>query len=532
VLEFRILGPLEVVGERGPIALGGPKQRATLAILLLDANRVVSVERLADDLYSGAAPMTAVTQVQRQISELRKLLGASAIETRAPGYVIRLAPEQLDLKRFERRTDDATRELERGAVHQAATAYAEALDLWRGLALADLAHEPFAQIAIERLEEIRLAVLEQRIDAELALGGHVRLVGELEELVAEHPLRERFRGQLMLALYRSGRQADALDVYRRAREALVDAFGIEPTPALRELERAILTQDPALDPAGTRSGGTSLQEEPRAVLIVPSNESRLDALLAVAEPLASIPGRELIVARLLADDTELERAASALNLRRAQLDVPARTAAFTSLEPAHDIVRLANAYEIDLVMVDAPADLGAHRLPDDLAVILERSPSDVALLAGAVDLEGGGGVFVAFGGSQHDWAALEVGAWLASAAHVPLRLVGVKADPTRGRRDASRLLADASLAVQRITGVESFPVLADPNERALAAAVDPASLVVVGMSPRWRTEGAGTVRHVLVRDARPPVMLVHAGPRPSGLAPRESRSRFSWSVES
>ena len=231
MLEFGILGPLEVDADEGPVPLGGPKQRATLAILLLEANRVVSVERLADDLYSGATPVTAVTQVQRQISELRKILGASAIETRAPGYVIRVAPEQLDLKRFERRADEASRARAQGDARAAARLFAEALELWRGAPLADLAHESFAQLSMERLEEIRLAALEQRIDADLALGSHAQLIGELEELVAEHPLRERFRGHLMLGLYRSGRQAEALSVYRLAREELVEAFGIGPRGA-------------------------------------------------------------------------------------------------------------------------------------------------------------------------------------------------------------------------------------------------------------------------------------------------------------
>jgi DNA-binding SARP family transcriptional activator len=204
VLEFRILGPLEVVGEHGPVRLGGPKQRATLAILLLNVNRVVSVDRLADDLYSGAAPVTAVTQVQRQISELRKALGAeSLIETRSPGYVIRLQPDQLDLHRFERLAEEAAR----GEPRLAVELLREALDLWRGGPLADLAYEPFARTATERLEEIRLAALEQRIEAELALARHAEVIPELEQLVAEHPFRERFRGQLMLALYRSGRQA-------------------------------------------------------------------------------------------------------------------------------------------------------------------------------------------------------------------------------------------------------------------------------------------------------------------------------------
>jgi len=221
VLEFRLLGPLEVVGDDGPLQLGGPKQRATLAILLLGANRVVPVERLADDLYHGAAPVTAVTQVQRQVSELRRLLEAPVIETRAPGYILRIAPEQLDLHRFERLAERAAEAGDKGEASQAAELLREALGLWRGDALADLADKPFAHAAIERLEEIRLAAVERRIDAELAIGRHAELVGELHELVNAHPLGERFRAQLMLALYRSGRQTHALGVYREARYALV-----------------------------------------------------------------------------------------------------------------------------------------------------------------------------------------------------------------------------------------------------------------------------------------------------------------------
>src|SRR5262249_26392722 len=138
-----------------------------------------------------------------------------------------------------------------------------------------------------------------------------------------------------------------------------------------------------------------------------------------------------------------------------------RSAVFTTREPALDVVRLATAYEADLVLLDAPAELGRNRLPDDLAVILERSPADVALLAGDVDLAGGDGVFVVFGGGPHDWAALEIAAWLASEAGAQLRLVGIKADPRRGTRDASRMLADASLAVQRVVGVGGTPLLAE-----------------------------------------------------------------------
>ena len=532
MLEFRILGPLEVVdGGGGPIRLGGPKQRATLAILLLNANRVVSIDRLADDLYAGAAPVTAVTQVQRQISELRKVLGTpSAIETRAPGYFIRLSPEQLDLNRFEVLCEEAGRTAERGDAHAAAERLREALALWRGAPLADLAYESFAQTAVERLEDIRLAALEQRIDAELALGRHAELVGELEQLVAENPLRESLRGQLMLALYRSGRQAEALDAYRRTRDTLVETLGIEPTRPLHELERAILAQDPALDlhPAAPPRVGS--MESDGVVLVLPSQDDRLDNLLAVAEPLATAPRRELIIARLVEDERGVASAASAVNERRRSLQVTSRTAAFTTTDRAGDVIRLATTHRADLVLLDAPPGL-ENGLPDDLAEILARSPADVAVLKGNADLQETGGVFVPFGGGEHDWAALELAAWLSSVGGRSLRLVGRKADPARGQRDASRLLADASLAVQRIVGVDAEPILAEGAEEALVAVVEPATLVVVGISPHWRRDGIGASRQALVRHARPPILIVHRGPRPGGLAPREARTRFTWSIE-
>src|SRR5438034_559088 len=365
VLEFRILGPLEVVGEHGPLRLGGPKQRATLAILLLNVNRVVSVDRLADDLYSGAAPVTAVTQVQRQISELRKALGGeSVIETRSPGYLIRLQPEQLDLHRFERLTEEATR----GEARLAVKLLREALELWRGEPLADLAYEPFARTATERLEEIRLAALEQRIEAELALG-RAEVVAELEQLVLEHPLREGFRSQLMLALYRSGRQAEALDVYRQTREALVKEYGIEPTAALRELERAILAQDRSLDLAEPVP-----VERGRTVLVLPRDDGRLESVLGVSTSFAASPDRELIVARLVADETQLRPAVAAVNSHRKSLPAGSRTAAFTTLEPGRDAVRLATSYDVDLVLIDAPPGLADDdHVPDDLATLFEQS---------------------------------------------------------------------------------------------------------------------------------------------------------------
>lgn len=529
MLEFRLLGPLEVVGDDGPLQLGGPKQRATLAILLLGANRVVSIERLADDLYRGAAPVTAVTQVQRQVSELRRILEAPVIETRSPGYLLRVAPEQLDLHRFERLADRAAQAGTRGAAHQSAELLREALGLWRGGALADLADEPFARAAIERLEEIRLAAIERRIDADLALGRHAEVVGELHELAAAHPFGERFRGQLMLALYRSGRQTEALTVYRVTREALVEEFAIEPTPTLRALEREILTQDPSLELAPTGRAAPLVR---RPILLLPSEDGAVAGLLSLAAPLARLHARELIVARLLEHGDEVATASVALNARRGSLELDLRTAAFTTGAWADDATRLVATSDVAVVLVDAPSGFDAERLPDDLAELLERSPADVGVLAGPeLDWTQGLGVFVPFGGGVHDWAALELAAWLAAAVDLPLRLVGTKADPSLGRRDASRLLADAALAVQRVVGVPSEPLLADPTEAALVAAVEPATVVVLGVSPRWRLDGIGTARRSLLRNARSSTLLVHGGPHPGGLAPHESGTRFTWSIE-
>ncbi|MEP6812995.1 MAG: AfsR/SARP family transcriptional regulator, partial [Actinomycetota bacterium] len=372
MLEFSILGPLDVLDDGRPVRLGGPKQRAALAILLLNANRVVSVERLADDLYAGAPPVTAVTQVQRQVSDLRKALGASVIETRSPGYVLRVEPDGLDLDRFERWTSEAAQAVGRSEHESAADLLGQALALWRGAPLADVAYEPFAQTAIGRLEELRLAALEQRIEAELALGRHDAVVAELEALVWDNPLRERLRGLLMLALYRAGRQAEALDVYRTTRETLVEELGIEPSRALAELQRAILAHDVSLDLALPPE--TSVE---RTVLVVSFDDERTDALLSVALPLVSLPDRALLVARLVTDEDDVASAAAALNARSGALDVSVRAAAFTSLEPARDVIRLATNYDVELVLLDVPRELDGDLLPTDLAAIAERCPADV-----------------------------------------------------------------------------------------------------------------------------------------------------------
>ncbi|HXV56438.1 MAG TPA: BTAD domain-containing putative transcriptional regulator [Gaiellaceae bacterium] len=227
----------------------GPRRRALLVHLLVNANEVVPDERLLEDLWAGEPPASGLTALRVRVSQLRKALeeGEPVILTRPPGYVLHVAPDAVDALRFERLLADGRKALAAGRAEPAAAALRDALALWRGPALADVAYEPWAQAEIARLEELRRAALEERIEADLALGRHAELVPELERLVAEAPLRERLRGQLMLSLYRSGRQADALAAYRAARAALVEELGLDPGRALQELEAAILRQDLSLE---------------------------------------------------------------------------------------------------------------------------------------------------------------------------------------------------------------------------------------------------------------------------------------------
>src|SRR5439155_5669070 len=214
-MDFRILGPLEVIEDGHVLDLGGQKQRALLAVLLLHANEVVSSDRLIDALWPERPPETAAKALQVYVSQLRKLLGKKRLETKAPGYLLRVEEGELDLEGCRRLAEEGRPK--------------EALALWRGPALSDFSYEPFAHAEIARLEELRIGYLEERIEQDLAAGRHAELVGELDSLVATHPLRERLRRQLMLALYRSGRQAEALEVYQAARGVLVEELGIEPS---------------------------------------------------------------------------------------------------------------------------------------------------------------------------------------------------------------------------------------------------------------------------------------------------------------
>jgi DNA-binding SARP family transcriptional activator len=549
-VDFRLLGPLEVVDNGHILPLGGAKQRALLASLLLRANEVVSTDRLIDEIWGEAPPPTAVKVVQVYVSQLRKVIepsGGHVILTQPPGYMARLEPGELDVHRFERLVDDGRAALASGRPDRASDLLREALDLWRGPALADFAHELFAQPAVARLEELRIAALEERAGADLALGRHAELVGELEALVAEHPLRERLREALMLALYRSGRQAEALEAYQDARRALVEELGINPGTSLQELERAILRHDPSLDLGRAVAAARPVSAVERTILAVPSSEDALPAIVELLEPLAvSAPRHGLLVTQLLplADgasgaEGELAGVAGRLKELGGALEargVDARVATFTSADPGEDIVRMASRQQVDLLVLDSAADeLERDRFPGRIAAALSQTPCDVALLVTQTATpvaEHSGPVLVPFGASEHDWAALELGAWLARARDVPLRLLGTATDHEQGRRDASRLLADASIIVQHLARLVPEPVLASPGADGVVAAAAGAGVVLLGFSERWRQEGLGSTRLAIARAAPATTVLMRRGMRPGGLSPSDGLTRFTWSLAS
>ena len=336
----------------------------------------------------------------------------------------------------------------------------------------------------------------------------------------------------MTALYRSGRQAEALDAYQDARRALVDELGIEPSQALHELERAILRQDPSLEVEALASVGVREVAE-RSILVAITHETRVDALLAVAEPLVRQPRRVMILARLVPDAAELQSVSAWLEERRSGLEargVVARAASFTSTAPGRELARLAAELDVDLLLADAPDQLLVEGAPDEqLTVVLEEAPCDVALLVPR-DATATGSVLVPFGGAEHDWAAVELGAWFAHANGAPLRLAGAAAVPEHGRRDASRLLSHGALAVQRVLGISAEPLLTPPGEEGMLEASRDAGLLVVGLSARWHREGLGVARLRLAREAAPSTLLVRRGLRPGGLAPPAALTRFTWSI--
>jgi DNA-binding SARP family transcriptional activator len=520
-VEYRVLGPLEASVDGRPARLGPPKQRATLALLLCQPNTVVPAARLMDGLWGDDPPSSSGNQVQGYVSGLRKALGKHAIETRGAGYVLHVGGGALDLQVFEDLAREGSGALERGDAREASAALGRALALWRGPALADLTDEPQLDPVRGRLEELRVLALERRLEADLAVGRHDDVVGDLEQLIDAHPLRERPRGLLMTALYRSGRQADALETFRAARSTLVEELGIEPSAWLVELHGAILRQDPELA-RGTDARPETLRSVMAAALVPTS----LAQLGEIAAPLTREPRRELLLLTTVASPSELTDAGRLVNEVRAGLvadDVEARAAVFTSVAPGADMARLAREHDVDLLLVEAPDGL----LEDArVLALLDQAPCDVGIVVGGGHAPGS--VVVPFAGAEHDWAAVELGAWLARGRGVALRLAGaaVGADG----RDASRLLANASIAVQRALGVPAEPVLVAPEPDALVAVAQEAGVVVVGLTDRWRRDGLGRARTAIATQASAPTVLVRRGIRPGGLAPRESETRFTWTI--
>jgi DNA-binding SARP family transcriptional activator/outer membrane protein assembly factor BamB len=304
-VELRILGPFQAFDDSGrEVGLPTGRERALLAALVLRRGEVVSVDSLVEALWGDTAPSTAVKAVQGYVSHLRRVLGSDgALITQAPGYALRVPAEAVDAHRFETLAAEAWRTLQDDA-EAALGAFARALAFWRGPALVEFAFADFAQREIRRLEELRLETVEGRFEAMLQLGRHGAVVAELETRVAEHPLRERLRGQLMLALYRSGRQAEALEVYRDVRRLMADELGLEPGGELQRLERAILAQDPSLDapvahprpkaasvppaPAARRRGAGRRVAVGVALIAVAAAAATLGYLVVADEPSASV----------------------------------------------------------------------------------------------------------------------------------------------------------------------------------------------------------------------------------------------------
>ena len=489
-LQIRLLGRLEVFVQGEPLALGGARQRAVLALLALRAGELVSRDRLIDDLWGDDATSKPANALAALVARLRKVLPRDVLLTHGSGYELHVDDEAIDLVRFERL-------FARAAASDPAVAGAslrEALELWRGPALAEFAYESWAQPAIARLDELRLAALEARIDADLSTGGGVELVGELEALIHEHPLRERLRGQLMLALYRAGRQADALEAYRQARSALVDELGIEPSRDLHELEQAILRQDPTLAP--DRPAGAPAR---RVVLACALDSARADALLALAEPLVAASDREVLLLVVASTDGPSDATGLAHDRARAAADrgVSIRAAAFASPEPGEDVLKVLREHDVDLLLVDVPSGV----FPGALAAVLDRAPCDVGVLSPAARPS------ISHLPAPCSFRSAEpstsgrrskVGAWLARATGATLRLAGTASG--QADRDASRLLATASLVVQHTAGVAAEPLLVEAGPDGIITASEDASLVVLGLSDRWREEGLGETRQAVALE--------------------------------
>jgi predicted ATPase/DNA-binding SARP family transcriptional activator len=490
LIELGILGPLEVRRDGAAVEVRAAKERALLALLVLHVNEVVPAERLIEALWGDARPETAEHALQVYVSSLRRALGREAIVTRAGGYVLEI--DEVDARRFEELVERGRTELRRDA-EAASEMLGAALDLWRGPALADVAYEEFAQTEIARLEELRALAVEDRIEADLRLGRHNQLVAELDALVDASPLRERLRAQQMLALYRSGRQADALEAYRRARETLVDELGLDPSTELRELEAAILRQDPALDvePAELRA---------RRHLPTPATSffGRRDELAGVLERFRSSGARLVtLVGPGGAGKTRL------------------------ALEAARELAsdNADGVYFVDLAPVTDPALL-------DQAIAAALGADDAASVG---DRVAGRRILVVLDNFEHlDAAAPRVGELLSGAPELsvlvtsrsPLRLYGEHAFdvPPLAQEDASQLFVARALAAGRtLQPTPQIDELCEWLER-LPLAIELVAARVREMSPER-----------LLADLPARLEAAAAGPRDAPERHQALRSTIDWS---
>jgi DNA-binding SARP family transcriptional activator/class 3 adenylate cyclase len=540
--DLLLLGPVTACRAGSALPVTAPKHRMILATLGLRFGEAVSTDVLLDTLWGNRPPPTANKALQVYVSELRKLIEIEPREpailtSSPPGYRLSVGREAVDLSRFERLWLAGRDALAGGDPTAARELLGQALALWRGDPLADFRFEDAFAGDIRRLEELRLGCLEDRFDADLAVGEHSRVVPEIEAKVALFPLRERLRGQLMLALYRSGRQADALAAYQSAREQLVDQLGIDPSSELVSLERQILQQDPALAAPATDCPPALRAAAPTRTLLVVSQSSKdVEALCALAETITtSSQNRSLVLARVVAtlpdkDPTPHLREVTRMLVERRDVllerGLRIRVAAFASRDPAADLVKLAEHQDADLLIVDGSQTLVEGRF-GAIDTLLHDASCDVGLHLNRPDGDATGPIVVPFSGSEHDWAALELAAVLAGGGRRPLVLAGV--DSTEAGSDASRLLATASLIIQRIGDVIPEPVLVPPGADGILG-VAAGSHILTGLSARFREEGLGEARFRLAREAPGPVTFVRRGTRPGVLAPPESVTRFTWSL--
>jgi YVTN family beta-propeller protein len=488
-VEFCVLGPVEARDDGRKVPLGGPKQRALLAILLLHGNEAISRDRLIDGLWGARPPATAAHTLDNYVLRLRKALGDERLVRRPPGYMLHLDPGELDLDRFERLLHEGREQLARGDAPRARASLGAALDLWRGQALADLLYEPFGNEESERLEERRLHALEERLEADLQLGRNSELVPELEILRRKHPFRERLLGQLMLALYRCGRQAEALAAFQTARQQLAEELGLEPGPQLQELQRQVLAQDPNLDLPRAKSGGAERRRRP----------SRPRVIAAAVAAAAVVVGTAIGIVL----DTG---GASAPNVGPASSGIVGLSSASGSL---------ASRVSLDNAPTAIAADNGSLWLATPSAGAVSRIDLKVPAVVDRVPLGGSPGALAVGGGAL--WAATVPGDTVTRID--PRTGTVTQTIPLGGARAAALAFGGGGLWIADIT--DSSLLELDPRagtvRRTITLHLRPTALAI-GDGVIWVADYEGnSVAEVDLRT-RATIATIHVGNGPAALA--------------